>query len=290
MIINHNLSAMNAQRQNKFNNVNLGRTMERLSSGQRINRAADDASGLAISEKMRAQIRGLNQAEKNAANGISFLQTTEGYLGQTESILQRIRELAVGTANGTLAQEDRVQTQVEVSQLIDEINRIASHAQFNTMNILTGRFAQETGNNNVTASMWLHIGANTDHRERIYIATVTAQSLGLQGTNGLAHTASFISLTTQESSNNAILTLDEAIKTVSKERANIGAYQNRLESASQSIAIGAENLTATESKIRDADMAEEALSLSTYTILNQSSQAMLAQARNLPQQVLQLLQ
>lgn len=290
MIINHNLSAMNALRQNKFNNVKLGKTMEKLSSGEKINRAADDAAGLAISEKMRAQIRGLNQAERNAADGISFLQTVEGYLGQTESILQRIRQLSVQTANGTLTQEDRIQTQVEVSQLVDEINRIASHAQFNNMNLLTGRFAEPTGDNNVTASMWVHIGANTDQRERLYIATMTAQSLGLQGTNGLAHTASFISLTTQESSNNAILTLDEAIKKVSKERANAGAYQNRLESASQSIAIGAENLTATESKIRDANMAQEALTLSKHTILNQSSQAMLAQARNLPQQVLQLLQ
>jgi flagellin len=192
MIINHNLSAMFAQRENKFNNIDVNKNIEKLSSGLRINRAGDDASGLAVSEKMRSQIRGLQQADRNAADGISFIQTTEGYLQETGDVLQRIRELAVQASNGVYSTEDRMQIQVEVSQLVDEINRVASHAQFNGMNLLTGRFAQETGVNAVTASMWFHIGANMDQRERVYIGTMTAQGLGLQSTAGLPHSASFI--------------------------------------------------------------------------------------------------
>jgi flagellin len=165
MIINHNLSAMYANRQLGVNNGNVDKNMEKLSSGMRINKAGDDASGLAVSEKMRSQIRGLNQASRNAANGISFIQTTEGYLQETQDILQRVRELSVQSSNGIYTAEDRMQIQVEVSQLIDEIDRIASHAQFNGMNLLTGRFAREDGENLVTGSMWLHIGANMDQRD-----------------------------------------------------------------------------------------------------------------------------
>src|SRR5512136_158024 len=184
MIINHNLSALFAQRQLKFNNLAADKDMEKLSSGSRIARAGDDASGLAVSEKMRSQIRGLRQASDNAMNGISFIQTTEGYLQESQDIMQRIRELSVQASNGIYTPEDRMQIQVEVSQLIDEVNRIASHAQFNGQNLLTGRFARETGENTVTASMWFHIGANMDQRERSYIGTMTAQGLGIQGLNG----------------------------------------------------------------------------------------------------------
>jgi len=159
MIINHNMSAIFAQRQLKFNNMAVDKDMEKLSSGYRINRAGDDASGLAVSEKMRSQIRGLRRAEKNAEDGVSFIQTTEGYLQETEDIIQRIRELAVQSSNGIYSPEDRMQIQVEVSQLVDEVNRIASHAQFNGMNVMTGRFARPTGENIITASMWFQIGA-----------------------------------------------------------------------------------------------------------------------------------
>ena len=289
MIINHNISAMFAQRENKFNYINIDKNMEKLSSGQRINRASDDASGLAVSEKMRSQIRGLVRAERNAADGISLIQTAEGYLQETQDLLQRMRELAVQAANGIYSTEDRMQIQVEVSQLVDEINRIASHAQFNGMNLLTGRFAKETGENTVTASMWFQIGANMDQRERVYIGTMTAQGLGIQSANGLPHAATFISLSTPDKANIAIGVLDNALRTVNKQRADLGAYQNRLEHARRGLAIGAENMQASESRIRDTDMAEEMVRYVTNQILVQSSTAMLAQANQKAQSVLQLL-
>jgi len=290
MIINHNMSAMFAQRENKFNHINIDKNMEKLSSGQRINRASDDASGLAVSEKMRSQIRGLFRAERNAADGISMIQTAEGYLQESQDILQRIRELAVQASNGIYSGEDRMQIQVEVSQLVDEVNRIASHAQFNGMNLLTGRFARETGENVVTASMWFHIGANMDQRERVFIGTMTAQGLGIQSANGLPHSATFLSLSTPEKANISIGVLDKALRTVSKQRADLGAYQNRLEHAVRGIDIGAENLQAAESRIRDADMASEMVEFTKNQILAQAGNAMLAQANQKTQQVLQLLQ
>ena len=290
MIINHNISAMFAQRSNKFNGINMDNGMNKLSSGLRINKAGDDASGLAVSEKMRSQIRGLKRAEKNAEDGISFIQTTEGYLSETNAVLQRLRELSVQSANGIYSSEDRMQIQVEVSQLIDEINRIASHAQFNGMNMLTGRFAKETGENVVAASMWLHMGANVDQRERVYIGTMTAQGLGLQSKGGYSHAATFISISTPGKANMSIAMLDSAIKKVNKQRADLGAYQNRLEYATQGLAVGSENLQAAESRIRDADMAEEMVKFVKDQILVQASTAMLAQANQKGQSVLQLLQ
>ena len=290
MIINHNMSAIFAHRQQKFNSHRLDSDMEKLSSGYRINRAGDDPSGLAVSEKMRSQIRGLQRAEKNAMDGISFIQTTEGYLQESQDILQRLRELAVQSANGIYTNEDRMQIQVEVSQMIDEVNRIASHAQFNGMNLLTGRFASSTGENVITASMWLQIGANMDQRERMYIGTMTAQGLGLQAPNGPSHAASFISLSTPDRANMAIGMIDNALMQISKQRADLGAYQIRLEYASQGLAIGAENLQAAESRIRDADMAEQMVEFVKNQILIQSATAMLAQANTKPQSVLQLLQ
>jgi flagellin len=289
MIINHNMSAIFAHRQQKFNNFAIDKDMEKLSSGLRINRAGDDASGLAVSEKMRSQIRGLRRAEKNAMDGISFIQTAEGYLQESQDIIQRIRELAVQASNGIYSDEDRMQIQVEVSQLVDEVNRIASHAQFNGMNLLTGRFARFTGENVVTASMWLHIGANMDQRERLYIGTMTAQGLGLQNPNGPPHTATFISLSSPDRANQAIGLLDEALKIVNKQRADMGAYQNRLEYAMKGLAVGAENLQASESRIRDVDMAEQMVEFVKNQILIQSSTAMLAQANTKPQTVLELL-
>ncbi|RKX81225.1 MAG: flagellin [Spirochaetes bacterium] len=288
MIINHNMSAIFAQRQLKFNNMAVDKDMEKLSSGYRINRAGDDASGLAVSEKMRSQIRGLRRAEKNAEDGVSFIQTTEGYLQETEDIIQRIRELAVQSSNGIYSPEDRMQIQVEVSQLVDEVNRIASHAQFNGMNVMTGRFARPTGENIITASMWFQIGANMDQRERVYIGTMTAQGLGIQGTNGLPNSATFISLSSPDRANIAIGVLDNALKIVNKQRADLGAYQNRLEFAMKGLAVGAENLQASESRIRDVDMAEQMVSFVKDQILVQAGTAMLAQANTKPQSVLQL--
>ncbi len=290
MIINHNLSAMFAQRQQKFNNLTVDGNIEKLSSGLRINRAGDDASGLAVSEKMRSQIRGLNQAERNTADGISLIQTAEGYLQETQDIMQRLRELAVQAANGIYSTEDRMQIQVEVSSLVAEVNRIASHAQFNGMNLLTGRFARETGTNVVTASMWFHIGANMDQRVRVHIGTMNAQGLGIQGLGAPSHSATFISLSTPDGANAAIGLLDEALMMVNKQRADLGAYQNRLEYAREGLSIGAENLQAAESQIRDVDMAREVVDFVKNQILVQSSTSMLAQANQQTQTVLQLLQ
>lgn len=285
MIINHNASAAFASRQLGQNGQAVTKNMEKLSSGMRINRAGDDASGLAVSEKLRSQVRGLEQASTNATNGISFIQTTEGYLQQSQDIMQRIRELAVQSANGIYTAEDRMQIQVEVSQLVSEVDRIASHAQFNGMNMLTGRFARDEGNNTVTASMYFHIGANMDQRERVFIGTMTAQSLGVKGQGD-----EVLSLSTPDSANAAIGTLDAALQSLNKQRADLGAYQNRLEYAVEGLDIGAENLQASESQIRDADMASESADFTKNQILMQSSQAMLAQANVKTQGVLQLLQ
>ncbi|MDR3148228.1 MAG: flagellin [Treponema sp.] len=286
MIINHNLSAMFADRSLKLTQNDLTKNMEKLSSGLRINRAGDDASGLAVSEKMRSQIRGLNQASANAANGISFIQTTEGYLQETQDILQRIRELAVQSANGIYTDEDRMMIQVEVSQLVDEIDRIASHAQFNGMNLLTGRFARLSGDNVVTASMWFHIGANIDQREQVFIGTMTSKALGL----GDPQEDNVLSLASPESANQAIGTLDAALRAVNKQRADLGAYQNRLEHAVVGLDIGAENLQAAESRIRDTNMANLMVDYTRNQILNQAGTAMLAQANQRSSSVLQLLQ
>jgi flagellin len=286
MIINHNMSAMFAQRSRGVTDGELTKNMEKLSSGLRINRAGDDASGLAVSEKMRSQIRGLRQASTNALNGISFIQTSEGYLQETQDILQRIRELSVQSSNGIYSAEDRMQIQVEVSQLVDEIDRIASHAQFNGMNLLTGRFGRAGGENTVTGSMYFQIGANMDQRERVYIGTMTSDALGVKQIGS----GRIMSLESPDESNRAIGVLDEALKRVSKQRADLGAYQNRLEYARKGIDIGAENLQASESRIRDVDMAAEMVEYTKNRILIQSGTAMLAQANTKNQSVLQLLQ
>ena len=285
MIINHNLSAMFAQRVQNEAAQNVQNDMEKLSSGLRINRAGDDASGLAVSEKMRAQIRGLNQASRNASDGVSFIQTTEGYLQETQDILQRLRELAVQSSNGIYTSQDRQQIQVEVSQLVDEVDRVASQAQFNGINMLTGAFARSEGTNKVTASMYFHIGANVDQRVRVYIGTMTAAALGIRGLSD----GKKISLGSPDDANRAIMTFDAALQKVSKQRANLGAYQNRLEFTIKGLNVGAENLQASESRIRDVDMAKEMVKYTKNQILVQAGNAMLAQANQQPQSVLQLL-
>ena len=286
MVINHNMSAMFSNRALGVTNGSLQKDMEKLSSGERINRAGDDASGLAVSEKMRSQIRGLNQASKNASNGISFIQTTEGYLQETTYIVQRIRELAVQSSNGIYSDEDRMQIQVEVSQLVAEVDRIASQAQFNGMNMLTGRFAQATGENVPTASMWLHIGANMDQRMSVYIGTMTAQALGMRNVG----TEEVMSIATPDEANRAIGTLDEALKKINKQRADLGGYQNRLDYAVKGLDIAAENTQASESRIRDTDMASQMVEFTKNQVLTQAGTAMLAQANSQSQSVLSLLQ
>lgn len=285
MVINHNLSAMFAQRTLGVTGMRIGKDIEKLSSGMRINRAGDDASGLAVSEKMRAQIRGLYQASANALNGISFIQVAEAYLQETTDIMQRIRELAVQASNGIYSAEDRMQIQVEVSQLVAEVDRIASSAQFNGMNMLTGRFARESGENAAAGSMWLHIGANMDQRIRVYIGTMTAHALGVRD----ASDNRTMTIETMDAANLGIGTIDEALKKINKQRADLGAYQNRLEVAVNGINIAAENLQASESRIRDADMAKQMVEYTKNQILNQSGTAMLAQANSNTQLVLSLL-
>jgi len=277
---------MFADRSLRTVNDETTRGMEKLSSGMRINRAGDDASGLAVSEKMRSQIRGLERASKNGQDGISFIQTTEGYLAESQNIIQRLRELAVQSSNGVYTAEDRAQIQVEVSQLVDEIDRIASHAQFNGLNLLTGRFARATGENAVTGSMWFHIGSNMDQRMQVYIGTMTSKALGVRNIGD----DTIISVDTPDGSNRAIGTLDQALKRVNKQRADLGAYQNRLEHAIKGIDVGAENLQAAESRIRDTDMANEMVSYTKNRILAQAGNAMLAQANQKTQQVMSLLQ
>jgi flagellin len=283
MIINHNMSAINANRQLGFVNRQTMQSMEKLASGLRINKAGDDASGLAVSEKMRSQIRGLNQAVRNIEDGVSFIQTTEGYLQESQDILHRIRELSVQAANGIYSSEDRMQIQVEVSQLVDEINRIASHAQFNGMNILTGRFATDSATGDI---MQLQVGANMDQSEKINIGTMTAQALGLaneQGAGGI------VTISSVEEANRTIGLVDDALKRVNKQRADLGAYQNRFEMASKGVAIAAENLQAAESQIRDANMASQMVDYTKNSILTQAGTSMLAQANMRTQSVLQLL-
>ena len=281
MVINHNMSSLYANRTLGVSNDQLMGNIEKLSSGQRINKAGDDASGLAVSEKMRSQIRGLNQANRNIQNGVSFIQATEGYLQETTDILQRIRELAVQSANGIYSDEDRMQIQVEVSQLVAEVDRIASQAQFNGMNMLTGSFGQDSDR-----IMQFQIGANVDQNERVYIGTMTAQSLGLKGAQG---SEEGIGIATPDTANMAIAAVDEALKNVSKQRADLGAYQNRFEMAANGINVAAENLQAAESRIRDTDMASEMVEYTKNQILTQSGTAMLAQANSQSQNVLALL-
>lgn len=284
MIINHNMSAAYANRLLKVRDAEVGKNIEKLASGMRINKGGDDASGLAVSEKLRAQVRGLNQASKNISNAISFIQTTEGYLQETQDILHRVRELSVQSANGIYTDEDRMQIQVEVGQLVDEVNRIASHAQFNGMDLLQGAFAQQTAENTATASMWFQIGANVDQREQVFIGTMTAEALNLE-----TNQAEAVTIETPGDANKTIAVVDAALQVVSKQRADLGAYQNRFEMAAKGVDIAAENMQAAESLLRDTNMAEEMVEYVKNQILTQSGTAMLAQANMKTQAVLGLI-
>ncbi len=282
MIINHNISAIFANRTLKFHDWRLTGDIEKLSSGLRINKAGDDASGLAVSEKMRAQIQGLRQAERNTEDGMSFIQTAEGYLSETQEIIRRIRVLAVQSANGIYSAQDRELIQVEVSELVDEIDRIASQAEFNKMKLLTGSFARL----HPSSSMWFQMGANMHQRERVYIETMTTAALGLRNPTVLT----FISISTPGKATSVIGLADEALRIISKQRADLGAYYNRLEHAAKGLMNAYENTQAAESRIRDTNMAEQMSHFTRDQILTQAATAMLAQANAKNQSVMQLLQ
>jgi flagellin len=273
MRINHNITALNTYRQYNTANNAQAKSMEKLSSGQRINNAADDAAGLAISEKMRGQIRGLDQASRNAQDGVSMIQPGEGALNETHSILQRVRELTVQSSSDTNTADDRAEIQKEVTDLISEVDRISGDTEFNTQKLLNG----EGG---TSGTFTFQIGANEDQTIDVTFASMKASDLGIEG----------LDLGTDAStSSTAIETIDGAIKKVADERAQLGAKQNRLEHTINNLNASSENLTASESRIRDVDMAKEMMEQTKNSILSQASQAMLSQANQQPQNVLQLL-
>lgn len=268
MIISHNLNAMNAHRQMKISTGEQGKSIEKLSSGYRINRAGDDAAGLAISEKMRAQINGLNQASQNAQDGISLVQTTEGALTETHSMLQRLKTLAVQSSNGTYSKGDRALIQKEVSQLKEEIKRIGDQTDFNGQKVLK-----------TSTTLTLQVGDKKGDEIEVSLVAMTNPG-AIKG----------IALSTQTLAQNAIDTIDSAIKAVSEHRATLGAAQNRLEHTIKSVDNTSENIQAAESRIRDTDMAKEMMNYTKSQILANAAQSMLAQANQAPQGVLQLLQ
>lgn len=281
MVINFNQAAAFSSRMENINTSNVLKTSKELSSGMRINSAADDASGLAVSEKMRSQIRGLNQASRNVMNGVSMLQTAEGYMQSTTDILQRIRELAVQSANSIYSSdEDRAMIQTEVEQLVSEVDRISQTAEFNGMMLLSGRFAED--------GIKLQVGANADQNFTVKLADMSATALGLKGA-GQDGTEQSISLADPDSANMALATIDEALKTVNKNRADIGASMNRMEMTKKGIDIASENISASESRIRDADMAKSITEHVRNQILQQSSISLLSQANTNNQNVLALL-
>jgi len=269
--VNTNIEALNAWRNLSITSGQLAKSMERLSSGFRINRASDDAAGLAISEKLRGQIRGLQQAVRNAQDGISLIQTAEGALTETHNIIQRLRELAVQAANDTLTTDERNNIQKEVAELLAEVDRIADSTEFNTKKLLNGDYA--------STAITFHVGANKDQTIALTIATATTAALTISG----------LSVTTQASAEQAIASLDSALKEVSSQRAKLGAVQNRLEHTIANLGVAAENLQASESRIRDVDMALEMMNFTKLQILQQAGTAMLAQANLAPQAILQLL-
>jgi flagellin len=272
MRINNNISALNTYNRLTVNNNAAAKSMEKLSSGLRINRAGDDAAGLSISEKMRGQIRGLNQAARNAQDGISLIQTAEGALNETHAILQRMRELAVQGANDTNVTADRTALKDELDQLTQEITRIASETEFNTQKIIQS-----------AKTYAFQVGANSGQKIELTIESMGATALGVAGV------ATTVSGGTAGNFAAIITTIDTAIEKVSAERSKLGAYQNRLEHTIQNLTTGAENLSAAESRIRDVDMAREMMAFTKNNILSQAAQAMLAQANQQPQGVLQLL-
>jgi flagellin len=270
MYINTNVSAINTHRNLAYNNTQLGKVAEKLSSGYRINRAADDAAGLAISEKLRYQINGYNQALRNAQDGISMIQTAEGALTEVHAILQRLNVLATQAANGTLQDEDRAQVQLEVDELVAELSNIVGKTKFNGITLLNGS----------TTSVTFQVGwENGTTIEASLGSGLTVSKLGLTA----------LSISTQTNAQNALEKIQSAITKVSDQRATLGAVQNRLEHTINNVGVNAENLSASESRIRDADIAKEMTNFTRNQILVQAGTAMLAQANAIPQNVLRLL-
>ena len=281
MIINHNMNAMNANR-NMAQNVNaLGKSTEKLSSGLRINRAGDDAAGLSISEKMRAQIKGLDQASRNSEDAVSLIQTAEGALNETHSILQRMRELATQAANDTNVTVDRESIKSELDQLSEEITRIGTQTQFNTQNILNGGLTNSTAGLTDSTELNFQVGANCGQSIKVTFSAMNATTLTVKSSD--------IAVTNHDVATKTIETINAAIEVVSQERSKYGAVQNRLEHTIANVDNAAENLQSAESRIRDVDMATEMMTYSKNNILQQAAQSMLAQANQQPQQVLQLL-
>lgn len=278
MRIVNNISAMNTNRVLGATDNAMGKTLEKLSSGLRINRAADDAAGLAISEKMRAQIRGMRQAIRNAQDGISFIQTAEGALNETHAILNRMRELTVQAANGIYTPEDKDKLQEEFDQLRRELDRIADTTEFNTQKLLDGTFSVSGGK-----AIEFQVGPNEKQRIDTNIASMKAEKLGISGGLTIGGTATY------EDLDKVLIAIDDAIDKVSVERSKLGAIQNRLEHTIANLSVTMENLAASESRIRDADMAQEMTEFTKNQILIQSATAMLAQSNMKPQAVLQLL-
>lgn len=288
MRIVNNISAMNTHRQLTVADSSLSKSLERLSSGLRINRAGDDAAGLAISEKMRAQIRGMKQAIRNAQDGISVIQTAEGALTEVHNMLNRMRELTVQAGNSTLTDGDKDKLHGEFELLSAEITRIAETTEFNTMILLTGEFGPNATSG--PGKIVLQIGANAGQTLDITIGDMRAEELGVVAANSASGTGLYIGGGSDEQNiEDALNAIDDAIELVSAQRASLGANQNRLEHTIQNLSITAENLAASESRIRDVDMAAEMAEFTKNQILLQSSTAMLAQANMKPQIVLSLL-
>ncbi|KOP77744.1 flagellin [Lysinibacillus sp. FJAT-14745] len=275
MRIQHNISALNTHRNLTFNNAQASKNLEKLSSGYKINRAGDDAAGLAISEKMRSQIKGLDMATKNSQDGISLIQTAEGALNETHAILQRMRELSVQSRNGTNEDLDRGFLNDEVTQLKEEIKRIADTTEFNNKKLLNGNLS------GANKTLVLQIGANQGQTMSLSIGNMTTASLSTSLNAG--------SISTQSGASKYIKSVDDAIEKVSKQRSKLGAVQNRLEHTINNLGAASENLSAAESRIRDTDMAKEMMDFTKNNILMQAAQSMLAQANQQPQGVLQLL-
>ncbi len=273
MVVQHNMAAMNADRQLGVTTTQQGKVTEKLSSGYKINRAADDAAGLTISEKMRSQIRGLTQASANAQDGISCVQTAEGALAEVHSMLQRMNELAVKAANGTNTSADRMAIQREISQLTTEISRVANSTQFNTLNLLNGEFSEGKS---------LQVGAASGQEITITISKTDATSLGVK--------AAKVSGENGDDAKEAIGMITKAIAKVSAQRSSLGAIQNRLEHTIANLDNVVENTTAAESQIRDTDMAKTMVEFTKNNILSQAGTSMLSQANSQSQNVLSLLQ
>lgn len=295
MRITNNVQALKAYRNLSINQTNVKTTMDKLSSGQKINRGADDAAGLAISEKMRNRLKALDKAEQNVLDGVSMIQTAEGGLSETHNLLQRMRELAVQAGNGTLATEDRTAIQEEINQLTNEVSRIAKTTQFNGKELLSGKF------NDADSALFIQTNAGANEGISITINDMQALAIGVSSTtqtNPSIRPLDFpsgsapeyaLSVMTATDANDAISHYTKAIDRISQQRAQLGAIQNRFEATSSVLSVSVENLTASESRIRDTDMAREMMEYAKYNILNQSGMAMIAQANALPQGVLQLL-